>query len=110
MWHRSPYRLEAWAVRNLSGWAHVFAITDMMRGRLKGWQPSGTGARKQDGRRRLWIGLIGWSLTSSALWVGVGLWRMMTMDPFNIFLTFVLGAFQLVVVARILIQPGKVAG
>ena len=26
MWHRSPYRLEAWSVRVLSGWAHVFAL------------------------------------------------------------------------------------
>jgi cellulose synthase (UDP-forming) len=105
MWHRSPYRLEAWSVRVLSGWAHIFALWDMMRGRLKGWQPSGTGARKQDGRRRLWVGLIGWSFASSACWVGLALWRMMTMNPYDIFLTFVLGVFQLVVVARILVQP-----
>jgi cellulose synthase (UDP-forming) len=105
MWHRSPYRLEAWSVRVLSGWAHVFALWDMMRGRLHGWQPSGTGGKRQDGGRRLWIGLIGWSLGSSALWVGLGLWRMMTMNPYNFFLTFVLGVFQFVVVGRILIQP-----
>ncbi len=56
MWHRSPYRLEAWSVRVLSGWAHVFALWDMLTGRLRGWQPSGTGAKRQDGRRRLWAG------------------------------------------------------
>ena len=105
MWHRSPYRLEAWSVRVLSGWAHVFALWDMLRGRLRGWQPSGTGGRRQDGRRRLWTGLIGWSLASSALWVTLALWRMMTMDAYNVFLTFVLGVFQLVVVGRILLQP-----
>lgn len=105
MWHRSPYRLEAWSVRVLSGWAHVFALWDMMRGRLKGWQPSGTGARKQDGHRRLWVGLLGWSFASAACWVGLALWRMMAMNPYDIFLTFVLGVFQLVVVARILVQP-----
>jgi cellulose synthase (UDP-forming) len=105
MWHRSPYRLEAWSVRVLSGWAHAFALWDIMRGRLRGWQPSGTGARKQDGRRRLWAGLIGWSFASAALWVGLGLWRMMTMNAYNFFLTFVLGVFQFVVVGRILIQP-----
>jgi hypothetical protein len=77
----------------------------MMCGRLRGWQPSGTGAKRQDGRRRLWIGLIGWSLGSSVLWVCLGLWRMMTMNPYDFFLTFVLGVFQLVVVGRILIQP-----
>ncbi len=105
MWHRSPYRLEAWSVRVLSGWAHLFALWDMMRGRLKGWQPSGTGAKKQDGRHRLWVGLVGWSFLSSAVWVGLGLWRMMTLNPYDIFLTFVLGVFQLVVVTRILVQP-----
>ncbi|MBV9382708.1 MAG: glycosyltransferase [Streptosporangiaceae bacterium] len=105
MWHRSPYRLEAWSVRVLSGWAHVFAFWDMLHGRLKGWQPSGTGARKQDGRRRLWLGLLSWSLSSSALWAGLGLWRMMTMNAYNFFLIFVLGVFQLIVVGRILIQP-----
>jgi cellulose synthase/poly-beta-1,6-N-acetylglucosamine synthase-like glycosyltransferase len=105
MWHRAPYRLEAWSVRMLSGWAHLFAFLDMLRGRLKGWQPSGTGPRRQDGTRRLWVGLTVWSLGTAALWVGVGLWRMLTMDPYNFFLIFVLGVFQLVVVGRILIQP-----
>ena len=105
MWHRSPYRLEAWSVRVLSGWAHVFALWDMLRGTLRGWQPSGTGGKRQDGRRRLWVCLIGWSLASSALWATLGLWRMMTMDAYNFFLTFVLGVFQLVVVGRIFVQP-----
>ena len=29
MWHRAPYRLEAWSVRVISGWAHVFALSDI---------------------------------------------------------------------------------
>jgi cellulose synthase (UDP-forming) len=105
MWHRAPYRLEAWSVRLISGWAHVFALWDILRGRLRGWQPSGTGATKQDGRRRFWIGLVGWSFGSAVLWAGLALWRMMTMTPANFFLIFVLGVFQFVVVGRILIQP-----
>ena len=71
----SPYRLEAWSVRVISGWAHVFALSDMMRGKLRGWQPSGTSKTKQDGRRRFWIGLIGWSFGSAAVWAGLALWR-----------------------------------
>ena len=105
MWHRVPYRLEAWSVREISAWAHIFAITDIMRGRLRGWQPSGSSKTKQDGRRRFWVGLIGWSAGSAVLWTGLALWRMLTMTPSNFFLLFVLGAFQLVVVGRILIQP-----
>jgi cellulose synthase (UDP-forming) len=105
MWHRSPYRLEAWSVRVLSGWAHVFALWDMLTGRLRGWQPSGTGAKGKSDRRRLWLALISWSLATAAVWTGLAAWRMMTMDSYNFILTFVLGVFQLVVVGRILIAP-----
>jgi cellulose synthase (UDP-forming) len=106
MWHRSPYRLEAWSVRVISGWAHLFAFWDVARGKRRGWQPSGTGSKKQDGRRRFWAGLIGWSGCSTAAWVGLGLWRMMTMNPYNMLLIVVLGIFDLAVVARIFLQPG----
>jgi cellulose synthase (UDP-forming) len=104
-WHRSPYRLEAWAVRVVSGWAHVFAAWDIARGKRRGWQPSGSSTTKQDGRRRFWIGVIGWSAGSAAVWVGLALWRLMTLDPYNVLLIFVLGVFELVIVSRILIQP-----
>jgi len=105
MWHKSPYRLEAWSVRVLSSWAHVFAFSDALRGQLRSWQPTGASAKKHDGRRRLWIGLIGWSLGTGALWAGLATWRMMTMDSYNFFLPFVLSVFQLVLVGRILISP-----
>jgi cellulose synthase (UDP-forming) len=105
MWHRSPYRLEAWSVRVLSSWAHVFALWDMATGRLRGWQPSGSGANGQSDRRRLWTALICWSLGTAALWTGLAVWRMMTLDAYNFILTLVLGVFQLVVVGRILITP-----
>jgi cellulose synthase (UDP-forming) len=105
MWHRAPYRLESWAVRMLSGWAHAFALSDMMCGRLRGWQPSGSGSKRQDGRRRLWMGLIGWSFGSAALWVLLALLRMMTMNPYDFYFPLALGVFQLAVVGRILLQP-----
>ena len=105
MWHKSPYRLEAWSVRVLSSWSHVFAFSDALRGQLRSWQPTGASAKKHDGRRRLWIGLIGWSLGTGALWAGLATWRMMTMDSYNFFLPFVLSVFQLVLVGRILISP-----
>jgi cellulose synthase (UDP-forming) len=105
LWHRAPYRLEAWSVRVVSGWAHLFALWDIMRGRPLGWKPSGSGKGGQDGRRRFWIGLVCWSGGSAALWAALAFWRMMTLNPYNLFLIFVLGVFQLVVVGRILIQP-----
>ena len=105
LWHRAPYRLEAWSVRVISGWAHVFALWDLLRGRPLGWKPSGSGKGGQDGHRRFWAGLVIWSGGSAALWAGLAFWRMLTMNPYDLFLIFVLGVFQLVVVGRILIQP-----
>jgi cellulose synthase (UDP-forming) len=105
MWHKTPYRLEAWSVRVLSSWAHVFAFWDAYRGRLRSWQPTGASAKKHHDRRRLWIGLIGWSLGTGVLWTGLATWRMMTMDSYNFFLPFVLAVFQLALVGRILISP-----
>jgi cellulose synthase (UDP-forming) len=105
MWHRVPYRLEAWSVREISAWAHIFALADIMRGNLRGWQPSGSSKTKQDGRKRFWIGLVGWSFGSAVVWAGLALWRTLTMNPYNFALLLVLGVFQVVVVGRILLQP-----
>jgi cellulose synthase (UDP-forming) len=103
MWHRAPFRLEAWAVKVVIGWAHIFAFFDLLRGKPKGWQPSG--ASRHTGKQRLWIGLVGWSAAISLLWAVLALWRMMTMNPYNFFLLFILGVFNLVTVGRVLIQP-----
>jgi cellulose synthase (UDP-forming) len=105
LWHRAPYRLEAWSVRVVSGWAHVFAFWDVLRRKHRAWKPSGSGKGGQDGRRRFWAGLIVWSGGTSVLWAGLAFWRMVTMNPYTLFLIFVLGVFQVVVVGRILIQP-----
>jgi Glycosyl transferase family group 2 len=105
MWHRVPYRLEAWSVREISAWAHIFALSDIMRGNLRGWQPSGSNKTKQDGRKRFWTGLIGWGFGSAVVWAGLALWRTLTMNPYNFSLLLVLGVFQVIVVGRILIQP-----
>jgi cellulose synthase (UDP-forming) len=105
MWHRVPYRLEAWSVREISAWAHIFALSDIMRGNLRGWQPSGSSKTKQDGRRRFWIGLVGWSFGSAVVWAALALWRTLTMNPYNFSLLLILGVFQVVVVGRILLQP-----
>ena len=104
-WHHAPYRLEAWAVKLISGWAHFFAYLDTFRGKPLGWKPSGGDKKKQDGRRRFWACFLAWSVGTSVVWVGLALWRMMTMNPANFVVLFALGVFELMVAARVLIQP-----
>jgi cellulose synthase (UDP-forming) len=107
LWHRSPYRLEAWAVRIVSGWAHTFALWDLLTGRRRGWHPSGASARRQDGRRRLWVALIGWNAAVSVIWASLAFWRLITMNSVNIMMIFALGLFDVAVIARVLIQPAR---
>ena len=105
LWHHAPYRLEAWSVKLISGWAHVFAYWDAVRGKRLGWKPSGGDKKKQDGRRRFWVCFFIWTVGSSVLWTGLAFWRMVTMDPANFIVLFVLGAFELMIALRVLIQP-----
>lgn len=104
-WHLNPYRLEAWSVRLISGWAHLFAYLDAIRGKKLGWKPSGGDKKKQDGSRRFWISFTLWSVGSSLVWVGLAFWRMLTMNPANFVVLFALGVFELIVAMRVLVQP-----
>ena len=103
-WHHAPYRLEAWAVKLVSGWAHFFAYLDAIRGKRLGWRPSG-GGKKQEGITRFWTCFLIWTVGSSLVWTGLAFWRMLTMDPVNFIVLFGLGLFELAVAARVLLKP-----
>jgi cellulose synthase (UDP-forming) len=104
-WHHAPYRLESWAVRVIAGWAHFFAYWDAVRGKRMGWKPSGGDKKKQDGRRRFWACFIIWTAGSSLAWTALAFWRMVTMNPYNFIVLFGLGLFELMIAARVLLQP-----
>jgi cellulose synthase (UDP-forming) len=109
-WHRVPYRLEAWSVRLIVGWSHVFVYWDLLRRKPQGWTPSGTGAKKQDNRRRYWIGITLWSGGTALAWTALAFWRMVTMSSYDFIGPFILGAFQFAIVGRAILQPGSAAG
>ncbi|MET7619723.1 glycosyltransferase family 2 protein [Streptomyces sp. NPDC005408] len=102
-WHKCPYRLEAWAVRMMYGWAHVFAIWDIVRGRRQAWRPTGSATARRNGNRRFWIGVWVWSGGTALIWVGAALWRTLTMYPPNFALILFSGLFYAVIVGRILV-------
>ncbi|HXR69759.1 MAG TPA: glycosyltransferase family 2 protein [Actinocrinis sp.] len=109
LWHRAPYRLEAYACRMVYGWAHVFTIWDVLRNNRMGWQPSGSASKKQGRNKRFWIGMIGWTAVTAAAWVGLCLWRMYTMDPFNFMVLLASGLFYAATAARVLSRPKSAA-
>ncbi|MER6995605.1 glycosyltransferase family 2 protein [Streptomyces sp. NPDC000410] len=109
-WHNCPYRLEAWAVRLMYGWAHLFAIWDAVRGTHLSWRPTGSANARRNGNRRFWIGMWVWSGGTALVWVGVALWRGLTMHPLDFALLFVSGLLYAVVVGRALVPVRGAAG
>ncbi|PIB09055.1 hypothetical protein B1C81_12435 [Streptomyces sp. HG99] len=101
----ASYRLEAWAVRMMYGWAHVFAIWDILRGRRMGWQATGSAAAKRSGitrhRTAVWL----WGGGTAVLWVAAAGWRTLMPDPADFALLLSSGLFYALIVGRVLVQP-----
>lgn len=108
LWHRNRYGLESWTVKMIYGWAHAFAIFDIIRGRQMGWQPTG-GKAKKSKTKRLWTGMKVWTAGTGLIWVGLGAWRMVAdADPLSFLPAFLSGLFYLLVVAQaLLVDPAK---
>ncbi|MEZ3177428.1 glycosyltransferase [Streptomyces pimonensis] len=104
-WHRAPYRLEAWAARMMYGWAHTFAIWDILRGNRMGWQPTGSSDAGRNRTRRFWTGMWVWSGGTALVWVVAAVYRTFTMDAPDFALLLSSGLFYALVVARVLVQP-----
>lgn len=105
LWHRAPYRLEAWSARLMYGWSHTFAVWDVLRGREMGWKPTGSDGARKNGMRRYWAGMIGWTGGTAVLWLVLAAWRMLTMYPPDFALMLAAGIFYATVVGRVLVQP-----
>lgn len=73
-WHHCRFGPSALMAKLLYGWAHVFALWDIVRGKRVGWQPTG-GNRRKSKTRRIWTGIALWNGTTSVIWVLFALWR-----------------------------------
>jgi hypothetical protein len=103
LWHRAAYGLEAWSVKLVYGWAHLFALADLARRRPMGWRATGgRGARE----RRIAVFLtllVLWSGGSAAAWCGLALTRMTGGErPADFAPALLLGLFYLATVGRAL--------
>lgn len=50
LWHRADYGSEAWSVKHVYSWAHMFALADLLRRRPMGWSPTGARGGSSGGR------------------------------------------------------------
>ncbi|MFK0229872.1 glycosyltransferase family 2 protein [Streptomyces sp. NPDC090303] len=101
LWHRAPYRLEAWGVRLLYGWAHFFALVDVVRGRREGWRATGStqGTGGRGARRRRVVPLV-WGALLSLAWISAAVWRSLTGDPADFAMLLVSGLLFTTIVLR----------
>jgi cellulose synthase (UDP-forming) len=107
LWHRTRYRFESWTVKVLYGWAHAFAIWDLLRGQTMGWQPTGGTGRKSR-TRRLWAGLALWGLGTALVWTVVAAMRMRSVDVATFTPAFLAGTVYLTTVLQaLLVDPVK---
>jgi cellulose synthase (UDP-forming) len=73
-WHHCRFGPAALMAKLLYGWAHVFALWDIIRGQQMGWQPTG-GSKRKSKTRRVWGGILLWNGTTGVVWVLLALWR-----------------------------------
>jgi cellulose synthase (UDP-forming) len=75
-WHRCRFGPTAFMAKFLYGWAHLFCLFDICRGKRMGWQATGAGKRKA-GTQRVWIAMAMWNVPTCGVWVLLALWRML---------------------------------
>jgi cellulose synthase (UDP-forming) len=88
-WNHGRYGTSSLMAKSLYGWAHFFAITDILRSRQMGWMT--TGARTRRPTARLWRGIAIWGGVTAAVWIGLSVFRMATMSPLNFLFLFLIG-------------------
>jgi cellulose synthase (UDP-forming) len=106
-WHRCAYGLETWTTKLLYGWAHAWALCDILRKRRMGWQPTG-GTTRKSRTARLWAGLALWTVGTAVTWTALAAHRMLSTDVAAFVPAFLGGAFYLTVALQaLLVRPER---
>jgi len=116
-WHRCRFGLSGFMAKLLYGWAHLFCLLDICRGRRMGWQATGAGKPKA-GTSRVWIAIAAWNVPTCGAWVLLALWRMAQYGVGNFAFIFVTGLLTSVITGMALLArynyvrsaAGEVAG
>jgi cellulose synthase (UDP-forming) len=88
LWNKGRYGPTALMAKSLYGWAHVFALVDIVRGRRLGWQT--TGGKGSRPTRRIWRSLAIWGGLTSAAWLALAAYRMIS-SPVNFVFLLLIG-------------------
>jgi cellulose synthase (UDP-forming) len=100
-WHRCRFGPSGYMAKALYGWAHLFCLWDICRGRRIGWQPTGGGNQKA-GNRRIWLAVAAWNVPTCCAWVVLALVRMAQRGVADYAFMLLVGLFASVVTAMML--------
>lgn len=100
-WHRCRFGPSGFMAKALYGWAHLFCLWDICRGRRIGWQTTGGGKRKS-GTRRVWLAVALWNVPTSCAWVLLSLWRMQQFGLVNLAFMLVSGLFACLITGMVM--------
>lgn len=89
LWNRGHYGPTALMAKCLYSWAHLYALTDILRGRRQGWVTTGAGGRRPT--RRIWLSVGVWGGSTAAAWLILAIYRMLTMKPINFVFLLIVG-------------------
>lgn len=104
LWHRNDYRLsDTIPLQLLRGWATALSIWDYSRGKIMGWQPTGS---KVSPLRRLWWGVRLWNGGTTVAWLALAGLRTYQTGSVRFAVLGALGLIQAAIVLR-LIFPGR---
>jgi cellulose synthase (UDP-forming) len=106
LWHRSSYGPGVLPLGIARGWAHVFAIWDGARRKSMGWHPTRTPGSSL---RRFRIGVTGWSGGAALLWLGLAVWRTVSMGAPQFAVLLFFGLLNLAVVSRVIFPGDRTA-
>lgn len=102
LWNKISYGPTALMTKSLYGWAHAFAVWDIVRGKRKGWQATGGKGKKDAGR--LWRAVAVWGGLTSAVWIGSAIIRMTQFDPMSFVFLLFAGCFYAGIIVMALLS------
>lgn len=100
-WHRCRFGPSGYMAKALYGWAHLFCLWDICRGRRIGWQATGDGGQKA-GTRRIWYAIAAWNVPACSAWVLLSLFRMTQHGVTNYAFMLLTGLFAAMVTIMVL--------
>jgi cellulose synthase (UDP-forming) len=98
LWHRCRYGPEAWSIRIICEWCYIFAIVDFLRDAVIPWDATGSRTASVASTMRFkqfqWLAL-GWNGATAAIWAGLAIFRMLTLDWTSFVVITAMGLFYL---------------